>query len=482
MVTLELPQARRLAASVVLGQVVVTVVAAAICFAVWGRTAGLSALVGGGISAIASAVLALIGFAAPAGARAERVARAFYVGEAAKLAVTVALFVVVFVTMKVSFAALFGAYIATLFVYWIALANALPPLAGHRDRGEALGTEIDVSSSRTRRRARAQTGANTSFTTWPICSTAKVSGRSTSTASSSRCCSAWCSSVSFWLAARKATSGVPGKFQSFVEVMVDFVDTQVRDTFHGTSKLIAPLALTIFCWMLLLNFMDVVPVDLLPADRPEGSASSISRSCPPPTSTSRSACRITVFLLVMFYSFKIKGFGGFTWELLTHPFGKWMMPFNLLLNLIEHLARPVSLGLRLFGNLYAGEMIFLLLAVLGGSFAITSFGGIGGAIGQLVLGVRVGLLPHPGDPAAGIHFHGADDRVPRAGARDSSLIFSLIKVLLEEKWKTLLQLLTFRVSPLSASASSSAWARSVPPSASVCSAASSWKAPRASRN
>ena len=130
MVTLELPQARRLAASVVLGQVVITVVAAAICFAVWGRIAGLSALVGGGISCAASAALALIGFAAPAGAAAERVARAFYVGEAAKLGVTVTLFVVVFLTMKVSFAALFGAYIATLFVYWIALANALPALAG----------------------------------------------------------------------------------------------------------------------------------------------------------------------------------------------------------------------------------------------------------------------------------------------------------------------------------------------------------------
>lgn len=131
MVTLELPQARRLAASVVLGQVAVTVVAAAICFAVWGRTSGLSALVGGGISAIASTVLALIGFASPAGSNPERVARAFYVGEGTKLAVTVALFIVVFVTMKVSFAALFGAYIATLFVYWIALANALPPLSGN---------------------------------------------------------------------------------------------------------------------------------------------------------------------------------------------------------------------------------------------------------------------------------------------------------------------------------------------------------------
>ena len=130
MVTLELPQARRLAGSVVLGQVVITVVAALLCFAVWGRTPGLSALVGGGISVVASAALAVIGFGAPAGAAAERIARMFYVGEGVKLGVTVTLFVVVFLTMQVSFAALFGAYIATLFVYWVALANALPPLGG----------------------------------------------------------------------------------------------------------------------------------------------------------------------------------------------------------------------------------------------------------------------------------------------------------------------------------------------------------------
>ena len=130
MVTLELPQARRLAGSVVLGQVVVTVVAAIICFAVWGRTPGLSAIVGGGISAVASAALALIGFGSRAGAPADQIARSFYVGEGVKLAVTVAAFIAVFVTLKVSFAALFGTYIATLFVYWIALANALPPLAG----------------------------------------------------------------------------------------------------------------------------------------------------------------------------------------------------------------------------------------------------------------------------------------------------------------------------------------------------------------
>ena len=116
--------------SVVLGQVVVTVVAAILCFAVWGRIPGLSALVGGGISAVASAALALIGFGSRAGAPADQIAKSFYVGEGVKLAVTVAAFVAVFITMKVSFAALFGTYIATLFVYWIALANALPPLAG----------------------------------------------------------------------------------------------------------------------------------------------------------------------------------------------------------------------------------------------------------------------------------------------------------------------------------------------------------------
>jgi F0F1-type ATP synthase assembly protein I len=129
-VTLELPQARRLAGSVVLGQVVITVLAAILCFAVWGRTSGLSALVGGGISVAASAALAIIGFSASAGASPETIARKFYIGEGSKLAVTVALFVAAFVSMKVSAPALFGTYIATLFVYWIALANALPPLAG----------------------------------------------------------------------------------------------------------------------------------------------------------------------------------------------------------------------------------------------------------------------------------------------------------------------------------------------------------------
>jgi len=191
---------------------------------------------------------------------------------------------------------------------------------------------------------------------------------------------------SFWIAARKATTGVPGKFQNFVEVMVEFVDTQVRDTFHGQSRLIAPLALTIFCWILLFNIMDIVPVDLFPLIGEKALGLEHLKVVPTTDLQITLGMSISVFLVVMFYSFKIKGFGGFTWELLTHPFGKWMMPFNLLLNFVEHLARPMSLGLRLYGNLFAGEMIFLLLAVLGGSFAITSAAGIGGAIGQLLLG------------------------------------------------------------------------------------------------
>ena len=204
--------------------------------------------------------------------------------------------------------------------------------------------------------------------------------------------------------------------------MVEFVDTQVRDTFHGTSKIIAPLALTIFCWILLFNFMDAVPVDLLPLIGQKVGLEHL-KVVPSTDLNITLGMSITVFLIVMFYSFKIKGFGGFTWELLTHPFGKWMMPFNLLLNLIEHLARPVSLGLRLYGNLYAGEMIFLLLAVLGGSFAINFARRHRRRHRPAAARRGVGLLPHPGDPAAGIHIHGADHRVPGAGARDSSLIF-----------------------------------------------------------
>jgi F-type H+-transporting ATPase subunit a len=195
----------------------------------------------------------------------------------------------------------------------------------------------------------------------------------------------------FGLVARRATAGKPGRMQLFVEVLVDFVDTQVRDTFHGSSKLVAPLALTIFCWVLLFNFMDLIPVDLLPKTG-ELFGLHYLKVVPSTDPNITIGMSLTVFLLCMFYSVKIKGAWGFAKELLTHPFGPWMAPFNLLLNFIEHLARPVSLGLRLYGNLYAGEMIFLLIAVLGGSFGLASLGGVGAVFGQVFLGTVWGVF------------------------------------------------------------------------------------------
>ncbi len=178
---------------------------------------------------------------------------------------------------------------------------------------------------------------------------------------------------SFYLAARKATSGIPGSWQNFVEMMVDFVDVQVKDSYHGSSKLIAPLALTIFCWIFLMNFMDLVPVDLLPA---LGVAVGIEYMKVVPTTDLNITfgMSIAVFFLMIFYSIKIKGVGGFAQELFLHPFGKWMMPFNFLLKLVEELAKPVSLALRLFGNLYAGELIFILIALFTLSAGANSMG------------------------------------------------------------------------------------------------------------
>jgi len=175
---------------------------------------------------------------------------------------------------------------------------------------------------------------------------------------------------SFYLAARKATTGEPGKFQNFVELVVEFVDTQVKDSFHGTTKLIAPLALTIFCWVFLFNAMDVLPVDLLPAI---GQSVGIEHlKVVPSTDVNVTfAMSLTVFALIIYYSIKMKGLGGFIAEFTLQPFSAKnpvvkviLIPFNFILEIIPFLARPLSLSLRLYGNLFAGEMIFLLLAVL----------------------------------------------------------------------------------------------------------------------
>lgn len=167
----------------------------------------------------------------------------------------------------------------------------------------------------------------------------------------------------FRYAAKRATSGVPGMLQNFTEVMLDFANQQVKDTYHGKSELIGPLALTIFVWVFLMNFMDLIPVDLLPLI---GSYMGVSHLKVVPTTDPNitMGMSIGVFLLTIYYSLKVKGIGGLTKEMLTSPFGPWLFPFNLLLRLVDEIAKPLSLGLRLFGNLYAGELIFILIALL----------------------------------------------------------------------------------------------------------------------
>jgi F-type H+-transporting ATPase subunit a len=196
----------------------------------------------------------------------------------------------------------------------------------------------------------------------------------------------------FWLVARKATTGVPGKLQNFVELIVSFVDSQVRDTFHGTSRLIAPLALTIFCWVWLFNFMDLVPVDLLPW---VGHAVGVGhlKVVPSTDLNATFALSLTVFILIIFYSLRMKGLVGFVSELTLQPFRAKnvfvqavLVPVNFILESVTFLARPVSLSLRLYGNLYAGEMIFLLLAALTLSAGLGNLTTVGGVVGT-VLGV-----------------------------------------------------------------------------------------------
>jgi len=174
----------------------------------------------------------------------------------------------------------------------------------------------------------------------------------------------------FWTVARRASAGVPSKVQNFIEIIVGFVDGQVRDTFHGASRLIAPLALTIFCWIFLFNFMDLVPVDLLPAAA-RGAGFEHLKVVPSTDLNATFAMSLTVFILIIFYSIKMKGLLGFIGELTLQPFQAknvlvqaLLVPINFILEFVTFIARPISLSLRLYGNLYAGEMVFLLLAAL----------------------------------------------------------------------------------------------------------------------
>ena len=187
----------------------------------------------------------------------------------------------------------------------------------------------------------------------------------------------------FWLGARKATAGIPSGFLNFVEIIIEFIDTQVRDSFHGKSKLIAPLSLVIFCWVFLMNLMDLVPVDFIPKTFEWVMVSFFGWSAheayfkivPTTDPNITLGMSFSVMFLIIFLTIKTKGVGGFVGTLALHPFESGnpvvkalLIPVNLLLETIALLAKPVSLGLRLFGNMYAGEFVFILLAAMMGTW------------------------------------------------------------------------------------------------------------------
>lgn len=201
-----------------------------------------------------------------------------------------------------------------------------------------------------------------------------------------------------WKAARKATSGVPGRFQAAVEILVEIVETQAKGIVHNANsrKLVAPLALTVFVWIFLLNAMDLLPVDLLPflwekvyVAMGGDPHHAYLRVVPTADLSVTMGLSLSVLIVCLVYNVKIKGVGGWIHELFSAPFGDhWALyPFNFLMQVIEFVAKTVSHGMRLFGNMYAGELIFLLIALMGGAWASVGLGtGIALAIGQIIAG------------------------------------------------------------------------------------------------
>jgi F-type H+-transporting ATPase subunit a len=181
-----------------------------------------------------------------------------------------------------------------------------------------------------------------------------------------------------YMAARRATPGVPGRLQAFVEMVVEMVDDQAKSIVHGDRSFIAPLALTIFVWVFLMNSLDFLPVDLFSSLFSLLGIENLlphHRVVPTADLNGTMGIALGVLVLMLYYNVKIKGIGGFIHELFAAPFGIWLAPFNLLLNLIEFTAKTMSLAMRLFGNMYAGELLFLLIALLGST--ATAFGFVG---------------------------------------------------------------------------------------------------------
>ena len=196
-----------------------------------------------------------------------------------------------------------------------------------------------------------------------------------------------------WLGARKATSGVPGRFQAAVEMLVEMVDSQAKGIVHNahSRKMVAPLALTVFVWIFLMNAMDLLPVDLLPAmwhsASPAFGVPNYMRVVPTADLSITMGLSLGVLIVCLVYNVKIKGAGGWVHELFTAPFGSHplLYPVNFLMQIIEFVAKTVSHGMRLFGNMYAGELIFMLIALMGGAFALSGTG-IALFLGHIIAG------------------------------------------------------------------------------------------------
>ena len=171
---------------------------------------------------------------------------------------------------------------------------------------------------------------------------------------------------SFRMVAKRASAGVPSGWQNFVEWVIEFIDNSVRGSFSGKNPLVAPMALSVFIWIFLMNLMDLLAVDHIP-----GAAQALGlpffKVVPTTDPNITFGMAFAVFFLIIFYSIKVKGLGGFLSELAFQPFGKWGLPANLLLEGVNLIAKPISLALRLFGNMYAGEMIFILIAIMYGA-------------------------------------------------------------------------------------------------------------------
>jgi F-type H+-transporting ATPase subunit a len=195
-----------------------------------------------------------------------------------------------------------------------------------------------------------------------------------------------------WLVAKRVTSGVPGRLQAAVEFLVEMVDTQAKGIVHNAQsrKMVAPLALTVFVWVFLMNLMDMLPVDLLPGIwhvvGPSVGMKDYMRVVPTADLSVTMALSLTVLLICIYYNIKIKGAGGWLHELLSAPFGAawYLAPFNFMMQMIEFVAKTVSHGMRLFGNMFAGELIFMLIALMGGAW-FTSMG-LPLALGHVIAG------------------------------------------------------------------------------------------------